>query len=151
MRALDNNLYIFGRKVGLWRWTVATEYSLFCVDRSIPKPAPNPQPKVQKGKKKRGKRGAMAYSRRWDVDMPILVRAMVKAGDTIFAAGPADIIDEMKTQRAATTTSAKDYAKQAALFAGSDGSILWAVSAQDGKKISEIRPMRSVNFWATYH
>ena len=37
---------------------------------------------------------APGYARRWEIDMPILVRAMVKADDVIFAAGPPDIVPD---------------------------------------------------------
>lgn len=70
--------------------------------------------------------------------MPVLVRAMVKAGDTIYAAGPKDEIDERKAIKTfddvATQSSLQ---RQAELFSGRDGSVLWAVSAKDGRKLKE--------------
>ena len=63
---------------------------------------------------------------------------MVKAGDTIFACGPADIVNEPKfAQRRPDQLDA--LRKQARVFAGADGSILWAAAAKDGKKIRETR------------
>jgi len=129
----DKNLYVFGRKPDLWRWTVPTEYSLYALDRSIPKPKPD------KGKQNPRRHAAGGYTRRWNTDIPIIVRAMVKAGETLFVAGPSDIVDEMKTAGFASTKLEKVYAKQASLFAGSDGSILRAVSAGDGTKLKEVK------------
>jgi hypothetical protein len=75
------------------------------------------------------------------VEIPVLVRAMVKAGDTIFAAGPADVADEEQAVRQTRTSEAMtpELAKQQRLFAGEGGSLLWAVSAKDGQKIAEIK------------
>jgi len=70
--------------------------------------------------------------------MPILVRAMVKAGDVLFAAGPRDIVDEFQVgANIRSDADAESIAKQADLFAGSEGSVLCAVSARHGGKIAE--------------
>lgn len=58
----------------------------------------------------------------WKTWLPVRIRAMVKAGDTLFAAGPPDALDE------------KD---PLAAFEGRKGASLVAVSAKDGKKLSE--------------
>jgi len=58
----------------------------------------------------------------WKTWLPVRIRAMVKAGDTLFVAGPPDEFD------------AKDpYAS----FEGRKGSRLVAVSAKDGKKLTD--------------
>jgi outer membrane protein assembly factor BamB len=58
----------------------------------------------------------------WKTFLPVRIRAMVKAGDTLFVAGPPDEFDE------------KDpYAS----FEGRKGARLVAVSAKDGKKLTE--------------
>ena len=59
----------------------------------------------------------------WKLWLPVRMRAMVKAADTIFVAGPPDEFDK------------KDpYAS----FEGRKGARLVAVSAADGKKLSEL-------------
>ncbi len=122
---LDNdNVYVFGRRQDYWRWTTPTEYRLFCVDRSLPRPD------------QKQRRGRAAFATRWSVEIPILARAMVKAGDTIFACGPADIVNEPQFQMR-QPDKLEPLRKQAGLFAGSDGSVLWAASANDGAKIRE--------------
>jgi hypothetical protein len=63
---------------------------------------------------------------------------MVKAGDTLFVAGPADIVDEEGWQKR-QLENPEQFAKQADLFTGNDGSLLWAVSADDGEKIREMK------------
>ena len=71
--------------------------------------------------------------------MPVLVRAMVKTSDTIFAAGPRDIVNEQDIFRNfAEPENRKSLKEQADLFAGKDKSVLWAVSAENGTKLKEI-------------
>jgi len=59
----------------------------------------------------------------WTLWLPVRIRAMVKAGDTLFAAGPPDVLD------------AKD---PYAAFEGRRGASLVAVSARDGRKLAEV-------------
>jgi len=123
-----DNVYVFGRRQEYWRWTVPTEYRLFCVDRSLPRPA-----KDSAGENKR--RGSTAqFATRWSVEIPILARAMVKAHDTVFVCGPVDILDENNFALRASD-KLELLEQQAELFAGGDGSVLWAVSAEDGTTI----------------
>ncbi|MBM4031906.1 MAG: methyltransferase domain-containing protein [Planctomycetes bacterium] len=58
----------------------------------------------------------------WTLWLPVRIRAMVKAGETLFAAGPPDELD-----------SKDPYAA----FEGRRGARLVAVSAKDGKKLAE--------------
>jgi hypothetical protein len=58
----------------------------------------------------------------WSVDLPVRVRAMVKAGDTLFVAGEPDVLDP-----------ADPYAA----FEGRRGARLVSVSAKDGKQLAE--------------
>lgn len=74
----------------------------------------------------------------WKQDIPVLVRAMVLAGETLFLAGPADLIDEHKTLAAFDTPATQELlARQAAVLEGSEGASLWAVSTSGGKKLAE--------------
>ena len=131
-----DNLYVFGRRQTYWRWTTATEYRLFSVDRSLPRLAEEP---AQAKDKKKSKTKTGQFETRWSVEMPVLVRAMVKAGDTIFAAGPKDIVDEESAFKAYDESATRENLKnQAELFTGKEGSVLWAVSADDGRKLQEI-------------
>ncbi|MHC4505899.1 MAG: hypothetical protein ACYTFI_21565, partial [Planctomycetota bacterium] len=126
----DDNMYIFGRRQQYWRWTVPTEYRLFSVDRSLPRPGRQPAA----GRRRRGPRAA--FDVRWSVEIPMLVRAMVKAGDVVFACGPADVADEQKF-RLRQAAALEPLRRQAELFTGSDGSVLRAVSAKDGGQLIE--------------
>ena len=136
----EKNVYVFGRQMEYWRWTTPTEYRLFAVDRSLPRPT---KPAPAKGARPRPARrpGGQQYAELWSIELPVLVRAMVKAGDTLFAAGPADIVDEKKALALVRNSEAipADLAEQERLFTGKDGSVLWAVSAKDGAKRAETR------------
>jgi hypothetical protein len=59
-------------------------------------------------------------------------------GDTLFLAGPPDLIDKPKTRQEfeAPATQVR-LAGQAAANEGAEGAVLWAVSISDGWKITE--------------
>ena len=64
---------------------------------------------------------------------------MVLADGMIFVAGPEDLIDEEETSRRITTPENQaKLLEQRAVWAGEKGAPLWAVSATDGKKRSEL-------------
>ena len=124
MVADKRNVYVFGRRQKYWRWVTGLEYRLFSVPRSLPPPNENSQ-------------GA-AFATRWSVDAPLLARAMLKAGDTIFVCGAADVVDEPKAARQPLEEN-KLLERQSDLFAGKGDGVLWAVSAEDGKEINRAR------------
>ncbi len=63
-----------------------------------------------------------AHAPKWSLWVPVRVRAMVLADETLFVAGPPDVLDPDDPLGA---------------FEGRKGAVLWAVSAGDGKKIAE--------------
>lgn len=60
----------------------------------------------------------------WKTWVPVRVQAMVKTRDTLFAAGPPDMLDPDDPHAA---------------FEGRKGAVLLALSARDGKKVSEVK------------
>lgn len=69
---------------------------------------------------------------------PLLVRAMVGAGDVLFFAGPPDVLDETKLYGRFLQPDVVEQIKhQQDAVDGKQGGILWAVSATDGSKLSE--------------
>jgi len=69
---------------------------------------------------------------------PLLVRAMVRTGDILFLAGPPDVLDETQLHgRFLQPDVVKQIQQQQNAVDGQLGGILWAVSAQDGTKLSE--------------
>jgi outer membrane protein assembly factor BamB len=73
-----------------------------------------------------GREKGRGYSRaappKWSQQIPLRAKAMVLAGDTLFLAGPPDVVPEDDPYAA---------------LEGRRGAQLWAVSAEDGKKLSE--------------
>jgi len=80
-------------------------------------------------------------------DVPLFARAMTVAGDTLFIAGPPDVLDEEEAQKTygSEETQAKLKAQDAAL-AGAQGAILLAVSTTDGKTLAEHK-LASIPAW----
>jgi hypothetical protein len=74
---------------------------------------------------------------RWTQDVPLLVRGMVLVGDTLFIAGPEDLINENEASRKLNdpATQAKIQAQSDAI-AGKSGAILRAVSSKDGSTLA---------------
>jgi outer membrane protein assembly factor BamB len=69
---------------------------------------------------------------------PIHVRAMVLANETLFVAGPKDVVDEEQAFNNPNDGEIGDgLAEQSAALEGSKGGLLLVVSASDGRKITE--------------
>ncbi len=78
----------------------------------------------------------------WTQDVPLMVRAMVKANDKLFIAGPPDLIDEESTfQRtmARDPKLAATLASQNDALSGKSGGLMRVVSATDGKTLAEYK------------
>lgn len=85
---------------------------------------------------------------KWQVDKPeIQVRAMVVADKTLFIAGPPDVVDEEEAFFAMGDAAILEkLAEQSELLKGKDGARLWAVSTQNGERLSEYR-LDSLPVW----
>jgi len=150
-------VYVFGRQPRYYRWTTPMEFRLFAARKEWEAPPrkavsggdDTKEKKAGKAKKTRKKKNAGKAARRaqapapvtyeknyrWSRGLPILVRAMTLAGQTLFVAGPEDILDE--TGKAAEKEDL--IRKQEAALQGRSGGRIWAVSAEDGRKLHEYR------------
>ena len=139
----DDNIYSFGRKPQYYRWTTPMDYMLYAAAKQPPidRIGPDRKGRTAKPKKKGAGLSAMPTSTvqtNWKQDVPVLVRAMVLAGKTLFIAGPPDLIDEPKTLATVETAETQELlAKQAAAIGGGIDAALWAVSATEGKRLGE--------------
>ena len=143
----DDRVYVFGRRPQYYRWTTPLEYRLFAAHKEWKAPAP-PTPAERRAAKQPAPRGGRRRRRAapspvtnkanyaWTTTVPILVRAMTLAGDTLFIAGPRDVLDESAMGKA-SASKPKLLLKQEAAFEGKAGAVLWAVSASDGNKLAE--------------
>ena len=78
----------------------------------------------------------------WTQDVPLMVRAMVKANDKLFIAGPPDLIDEEDTfQRtmARDPNLASQLSQQDEALSGKSGGLMRVVSAADGSTLAEYK------------
>jgi len=135
----DDLVYVFGRQPRYYRWTVPMEYRLFAARKEWKGAARKPQPD-RKGRKRRARGGPGPIDNKanyaWSTGVPILVRAMALAAQTLFIAGPRDLVDENGVQKR-ISQSRKLLLRQEAALAGGKDSVLWAVSAKDGRKLAE--------------
>ena len=78
----------------------------------------------------------------WNQDVPLLARAMVLAGDTLWVAGPEDVIDEEASFKKLTEKDQeiqKMLKKQDGILEGKAGAKLIAYAAKDGKPAAEYK------------
>ncbi len=83
--------------------------------------------------------GRNAVEHHWTQDIPILVRAMAKAGDTLFLIGPPDLVDEEETFTRLTKGDKeveKILAQQDAALQGKQGAVMLVVNAKDGSTLA---------------
>jgi len=109
----EKNVYGFGRQQRYFTWTTPMEYRLFA----------------------RAKQGEWKKALIWERKSPgLLARALVLAGDTLFAAGPPDVLDEtQKGIRNEAPETLQAMKKQEEALAGRGGGILMAVSKKNGE------------------
>ncbi len=111
----DQNVYGFGRQKKYFNWTTPMEYRLFA------------EPK--KGPAVKGVNKAL-----WETSVPILATGLVLAGDTLFAAGAPDLLDEAMPRIRSDDSKVLEAAEeQEAALAGLRGGVLIAVSKKNGE------------------
>jgi len=98
----------------------------------------------RRGKKKRqAKVPAGKIQHLWELAKPdLLANAMVLADRNIFLAGPPDVADEEKTFSfvfGANDDINRQMRRQEEAWQGKEGALLWVVSADTGKKLSQYK------------
>jgi len=152
----DSYVYGYGRHPKYLCNSSVLEYRLFAADKAldperaeIVRKAKIPQNITNwKSRAERPESELSAVNRKWLIEKPELIaRAMVLAGQTLFVAGPPDVVDEEQIwgHTLEPEVQAKLRAQSAALD-GQQGSLLWAVSASDGQKLAEYT-LESVPAW----
>lgn len=133
----DETVYGYSRKPQYFKWTTPLERQLFASSKSPEIVQLGPAPK---GSFTAAKPVHIKIAWQWSQDIPLYVRAMVLADQTLFLAGPPDIIDEEKTLKnfASPDVQAK-LAEQREVLDGTKGSVLWVASAADGQKLAEYK------------
>ena len=121
------------------QWRGGEHYRLFACDRPTPADiaairAAQPTPK--KGRRAKPKE-PVAKPNRWNVELPFHVRAMVVAKDTIFIAGPPELVKTVGAEEEALLLESPE--QPVAAWQGAKGGYLWAVSTKDAKRLSECK------------
>ncbi|MBN2241735.1 MAG: PQQ-binding-like beta-propeller repeat protein [Acidobacteria bacterium] len=162
----DDTVYGFGRKPEFYSESIVLEYQLYAAKQSgdpgsiekITSTIPRPGAAISDSmfnyagdwKLRQGLPGdeQTAVRFKWRIDKPPLqARAMVLAGKTLFAAGPPDIVDEEENFFILDDGEVlAKLAEQSELLRGREGGLMWAVSAENGKKLSEYR-LDSLPVW----
>jgi len=127
----------YGRKPAYYRWASVADYQLFAAPRpGAPRGAPGGE---RPAAPKRGK-GKPGVQYLWTRDVPLMARALVLAGNTLFLAGPADLLDEEAVfQDFSDEAVQKQLALQDAALKGLRGGLLLAVDAATGDTLAEYR------------
>ena len=102
--------------------------------RTKAQPPKSPAPK---GKKKARPKPSYVWSQS---KLPLLVRAMIVAGETLFVAGPPDnrLAEDAQSYLKYRSAEVQEKAQQQAeALTGKQGGLLWAVAKADGKRLAE--------------
>jgi outer membrane protein assembly factor BamB len=161
----DDTVFGFGRKPEFLSESIVQEYQLFAAGmegnkKSIEKITELPGNKSAFDKSlfnyagdwklRQGipKSEQTAVQFKWTIDEPPLqARGMVLADKTLFVAGPPDIVDEEQAFFALDDEAVRQkLAEQSDALRGKEGGLLWAVSAKNGKKLSEYK-LDSLPVW----
>jgi outer membrane protein assembly factor BamB len=133
----DDTIYGFSRKPEYFKWTTPIERQLFACSKTPEVIRIRPAPK-QKGFSATLPTD-VKIGTQWTTDLPIQVQAMVLADRTLFVAGPPDVFDAEQTlKRFADPDVQQQLELQDAALNGANGSQLLAVSAADGRILSEL-------------
>jgi len=126
----DKHVYGFGRKLKFYRWTTPIEHMLFAASRDL-------VPVIAvKGALAKGTRNPRAH--KWAQDIPLFARAMLLSGDTLFLAGPEDVVNEEQAVRKLNDPQTRtQIVRQSEMFSGLHGGTMWAVNKNTGDKLEE--------------
>jgi outer membrane protein assembly factor BamB len=137
----DESVYGFARKPQYYKWTTPVEYHLFSSDKKteiVNLKTGRPATKADLSQKT--EKCVVPVTRvafKWSTQTPMLVRAMVLADKTLFVAGTPDVLNEEAVFRNREDAALQvKMDEQVAALEGKKGAILWAVSANNGEKLS---------------
>jgi len=151
----ESSVFGYGRKPHYLCQSSVLEYQLFAADKKIESASiqhvGRAARRMNAGKRRNvsaadwrvRKRFALAdlsaVRYKWAHPDPRLhVRAMVKADDILFIAGPPDVVDEKDAFRRPDDAAIRaKLAEQRAALEGRKGALLWAVSALDGEELTQ--------------
>ena len=138
----DSSIFGFGRdtynKGNTGQWRGGERYQLFACDRDAGQQARlAATPDAAKGRKsKDSPPEPIGY--RWTAEVPMLVTAMVAAGENLVIAGPPNLIRPEEPIGEAALVLANPE-ESLATFAGEKGGLFWVVSTDSGEKLAQYK------------
>jgi len=148
----DQQVYGFGREPEYLKWTTTMEHRLFSTskDFELVREEVSIGPNANAQARRRAAANRVQYPRTdWKHHVPLLVRGLVMADDTLFMAGPPDLVDEeesFKRIMAGDSTVWAELDEQDAALKGTQGAVMLAVSATDGEQKAEYK-LDSLPVW----
>ena len=158
----NDTVYGYGRQSHYFVWTPALEYRLFASAKKVTakgiERVRQASTELDSGNTKgpwyesdrwifnRERTAQLRPSRlsaadeRWSLQKPKLIaRGMALANKVLFVAGPPDLLDEeAAVSRRSEADVQKQIEEQDAALNGKKGTLLWALSATDGKLLAEL-------------
>lgn len=136
----DDTVFSFGTQPQYHFWTTPLEYHLFACPRDF-KPTQSmwPDQRMSKEGPKMKRKEAPHPEFNWHRELPILARGMVISSNTLFVAGPADVMDENKVYAHLNAPeSRKAVIEQQAAWEGQRGAVLYAVDPATGEELTRM-------------
>ena len=138
----EDSVYGYGRQPEYYKWTTPVRYQLFAMAKNpkvLPRAPRKPGATQQRGKRVR-RLPRVDLGWRWTKDVPLQVRAIALAGNSLFIAGPPIVVDEEEAFDHPYDPAIKaKLQRQSAALDGHAGALLWALSASDGTKLAEYK------------
>ena len=150
-----DSVFGYGRRPNMYVWSSTLEYQLYSARREI---KPESIKRVAAANRKQERSGhGVTFDRKaygsfplaqisaidfnWrQENPPVQTTAMALADKTLFVAGPPDVVNEEDIfARPYSPEVRVKAAEQVAALKGRKGSLLLAVSAKDGRKLSELK------------
>ena len=132
-----DSVYGYGRRPEYFRWSTPLKYHLFAASRHFELATLGARQPARK-RKPRPRPRRIVY--RWSVEIPLVVRAMVLAGQRLFIAGPPATLDEENAfDHYLEEETQRRLAEQDAALAGKRGAMLWSVDGASGKRLASLK------------
>jgi len=141
----ESSVFGYGRdqyvKGNTGQWRGGEKYQIFAYDRSPEQKGTLQAVKTAlKMQKRRGQQDAApaVLKYRWTGQISLFVTAMLVADNTMFIAGPPDVVKTQGNQgeQALWLENPQDVVDA---WAGKKGALLWAVSTENGRKLAEYK------------
>ena len=137
----EDAVYGYARQPEYYKWTTPVRYHLFAmarVPKVLPRPPRKPGARRPKGPNRNLPRVDLGW--RWRDEVPLQVRAIALADESLFIAGPPVVVDEEEAFDHPNDPAIQaKLEKQSAALRGHGGALLMALSATDGAKLAEYR------------